>query len=213
MRRTTPERRTSKARRCSGTTARSEGRATRTKRDVIFTVPATLLPLQLRIGVIAWSMPPASGRSSADPGAWRPGRPSMPSCSVRAILARSGRWPGRRTRRSRRGGRREQTRPDLERARPHRGVARRAAPAARRGPAPRGGQPRPPGAHRLPRARARADAREGSPRDFDVVMPPDDRPGSAGPGPVKERRGDQTVRYAATCGEPGTAAVPVEGQR
>ena len=50
MRRTTPERRTSKARRCSGTTARSEGRATRTKRDVIFTVPATLLPLQLRIG-------------------------------------------------------------------------------------------------------------------------------------------------------------------
>ena len=150
MRRTTPERRTSKARRCSGTTARSEGRATRTKRDVIFTVPATLLPLQLRIGVIAWSMPPASGRSSADPGAWRPGRPSMPSCSVRAILARSGRWPGRRTRRSRR---------------------------------------------RLPRARARADAREGSPRDFDVVMPPDDRPGSAGPGPVKERRGDQTVRY------------------
>ena len=168
MRRTTPERRTSKARRCSGTTARSEGRATRTKRDVIFTVPATLLPLQLRIGVIAWSMPPASGRSSADPGAWRPGRPSMPSCSVRAILARSGRWPGRRTRRSRR---------------------------------------------RLPRARARADAREGSPRDFDVVMPPDDRPGSAGPGPVKERRGDQTVRYAATWGEPGTAAVPVEGQR
>jgi len=36
-------------------------------------------------------------------------------------------------------------------------------------------------------------------------MPPDDRPGSAGPGPVKERR--------RRPGEPGIAAVPVEGQR
>src|SRR5256885_12364732 len=38
--------------------------------------------------------------------------------------------------------------------------------------------------------------------DFDVVMPPDDRPGSAGPGPVKERRRSN----CALCGDRGSRA-------